>query len=141
MNVDTISITLSIGSLLGMLWAVFSASRRLGELELKVDTMWAFQMRRAMSETVSTGLGSMNSPLIFSDFARHSLDPIEAELKELWRQTLQFMDDAEALLEIERVYGDRLLTLVCVPCGLSHGACLLLAFSVASDKREIELKL
>jgi hypothetical protein len=30
---------------------------RFGALKLKVDTIWGFQMRRSMSELVTTGVG------------------------------------------------------------------------------------
>ena len=68
---------------------------------------------------------------MFSEDAKRALDPIKDELIKFNETELQGVDDADALLAIERQFGERLYELVCIPCQLSHGACLLLACAVA----------
>jgi hypothetical protein len=102
----------------------------MGAIELKVDTMWQFAMRRAMSEAVSTGLGQMNSPLKFTAEAYNRLEPMRADLV-TFGKTLSSKTDAQAMLDIEKRFGKQLLEVVSVPCDLSYGACLLLALSAA----------
>lgn len=114
--------------------------QRLDRAAVKVDTMWSFQIRRAMSEVVDKGLGDMNSPLHFNEMAYKSLEPIKSKLINFY-SNLQPMKDSEVLLAIESKFGDELLNLVCIPCGLSHGACLLLAYAVAKQTTDLEIKL
>lgn len=120
---------------------IAKAAALLPAMNVKIDTMWNFQVRRAMSEVPERGIGSQNSPLAFTEDARRALDPIKDELIKFNETELKNKDDAEALLAIERQFGERLLDLVCKPCSLSHGACLLLACAVArqTDKLEIVL--
>lgn len=124
----------AIAALLKLVW-------RVAKLELKVDTMWSFQMKRAVSETISSGVATMNSPLCFTDTAMAYLDPIKDDLVKMWKKRDNKHSDADMLLEIERRFGDELLTSVCIPRGVSHGACLLLALAIAKGGDSIELTL
>jgi len=38
-------------------------AERIARIEVKVDTLWDFQMRRAVAEAVSKGVATINSPL------------------------------------------------------------------------------
>jgi len=109
-------------------------------LQVKVDTMWAFQMRRAISEVVEKGIGTMNSPMTIFQEARERLEPIKPRLIDFWETLGKKLSDTEAPLEIERQFGNELLTLVCVPCGLSHAACLIVALSVARQQATFDLE-
>jgi len=115
--------------------------QRLALIEDKVNTMWAFQMRRAMSEVVESGAGTKNSPLIFTEQAREAFGPFKKQLVEFYKTLPATMDDSEVLLEIERKFGDVLLDNVCIPFKLSHGACLLLAYAVARQTDTINIRL
>lgn len=110
-------------------------------ITVKVDTMWSFQMRRAMSEAVDRKLGTMESPLTFTPEAIAALDPLKDELIEFYKSVPASMSDGEVLIEIEQKFGDRLLELVCIPLHLTNGACLLLAYSVAKQATSLELVL
>ena len=113
----------------------------LGELKVKVDTMWSFQMRRGMSEVVEKGIGTMSSPLIFTDQAKAALETIKNDLVCFYNGLSPTMSDPDVLLELERKFGDQLLTQVCIPFNLTHGACLLLAYSVARQDNSLALVL
>lgn len=135
----TVSLCLSIGSWVFLLAWIVKASMRFGALELKVDTMWGFQMRRSMSEVVTSGSGTFKSPIVITPEARAHLDPLKDELIG-WYKNYEGRDsDASVLLGLEQYFGDRLFDLVCVPCGLSYGACLIIALAVAKQDGNINL--
>jgi hypothetical protein len=130
----------AIGMVAGLVIAGTRLSARLGVLEFKVATMWNFQVRRGFSEVVSTGIGSFGSPLHFNQEVQSALDPIRADLLAFGQAHLNsHTPDEEALLLLEAEFGDQLLHIICVPFGLSHGACLLLALTAATGRNEIEL--
>lgn len=83
----------------------------------------------------------MNSPLVFNEEVKRHLDPIKPRLLEFWEHKGRKLEPTDALLEIEKEFGNDLLHSVCVPAGLSHGACLLLAFSVASQQQQISFEI
>ena len=123
---------------LSILSVIYFGAVKIAKLEVKVDTMWDFQMRRAFSEAVTTGVGTMNSPLKFDEQVRSTLDPLKAELQDFYKihETTQLMD---FIIMLENNFGDRILKDVCIPLGLSHGACLLIALAVAKNTDTLEL--
>ena len=129
-----------IVSLLSIVAVIYLAAVKLARIELKVDTMWEFQLRRAFSEAVSAGIATSNSPLQFTQDALAKLAPIKEELHDFWRSHKR-MNDADVTLAIERHFGDLLLTQICVPCRLSHAACLLVALAVARGTDTVDLTL
>lgn len=131
----------ALGMAGGALVLVIKMTARLAKMEERVDTLWQFQMRRAMSEVVEKGLGTMNSPLQFTADVMAYLLPIKDDLVKAWHEKLSLLDDAGALLEIEREFGERLFKFVCIPCKLTHGACLILALAVASQRQKVDLKI
>jgi hypothetical protein len=118
--------------------------KKIGEeltaIRFKAETMWAFQMRRAVSEVVTTGVGKMESPIKFSEMAIRSMGPIKHDLIGLYARKRP-TDDLLFLLDIEAEFGSRLLERVCIPYGLSHGACLLLALSIAKQVPELDFSI
>jgi hypothetical protein len=112
----------------------------LAELNVKVTTMWDFQMRRAMSEVVNSGVGKMNSPITFKPEVIKQLDPIKPQLI-IFGEKVKDLNDIEATLRIEKEFGKQLVDLVCIPFGLTHGACLIAALMVARQQNEIEITL
>jgi hypothetical protein len=125
---------------LGLFIFIVKVSMRIGALELKVDTMWGFQMRRSMSEIVTTGVGKLNSPLVLSDEILSRLDPIKNNLIKWFKNQPATAGDATLLLGIEQHFGDDLFNMVCIPCGLSYGACLIIALVVAKEQHDIDLR-
>ncbi len=138
-DTGTLSLGMSIASWMLLLMFIVKVSMRFGALELKVDTMWGFQMRRSMSEVITSGVGKTNSPLVFTDLAIHALDPIRERLVDWYKGTKSKISDADLLLGIEQNFGDDIVKMVCVPCGISYGACLIIALAVAKGSTEIDL--
>lgn len=112
----------------------------LAQMATKVETLWAFQIRRAMSEVVTSGVGEKNSPLRLYEEARQRLDCIKDRLIEFCNGPCAKLDDLNTFMEIERAFGDELLDLICVPCKMSHGACVLVALSVGRQSDVIDIK-
>jgi hypothetical protein len=135
----TVALGLSVASWIALLAFIVKVSMRFGALELKVDTMWGFQMRRSMTEVVTSGMGTLNSPLIISDEVMAKLDPLKLRLIDWYNRYEGRHSDASVLLGIEQEFGNELLNAVCFPCGLSYGACLIIALSVAKQSNEINL--
>ena len=102
-------------------------------LKVKVDTMWAFTMRRAQSEIVAHGAGEMNSPLRLFPESLTMLEPLKSELRALYDGIKKPISDTDLAILIEKEYGERILHEVCLKYGLYLGACLLLAIAVARN--------
>ena len=114
---------------------------QLSALQVKVDTMWQFQIRRGVSEVVHQGAGTMNSPLEIFEKYRSALDPIKGELVRFWKDRGHSVNDCDAMLEIERLFGAQLFEKVCIPCGMSHAGCLIVALSVASERTSFNINI
>jgi hypothetical protein len=141
MQIDssTFALGLSVASWIALLSFIVKASMRFGALELKVDTMWGFQMRRSLSEVVATGFGKFESPLVIDEKVQRHLDKIKPRLIEWYANYAGRKSDASLLLGIEQNFGVDILNLVCLPCGLSYGACLIIALAVAKGDSNLNL--
>jgi len=135
----TVALGLSVASWVALLAFIVKVSMRFGALELKVDTMWGFQMRRSMTEVVTSGVGTLNSPLLIRDEVMQSLNPIKQRLMDWYDGYEGRGSDASVLLGIEQAFGNELMSRVCLPCKLSYGACLIIALAVAKQTNEINL--
>jgi hypothetical protein len=139
---DAASIAAAVTPTLAVGAVVWYGSARFARLEFKVDTMWDFQIRRGLSELVEKGIGKMNSPLVLDKALTpkvvKALDPIKGGLHEIG---VKHKKDSDAMLEIEAKYGDELLRTICVPLGLSHSACLIVALAVAKGTNTVDLTL
>ena len=58
---------LTILSLLGVVWI---SAVRITSLQVKVDTIWSFLMKRALSEALVQGVATHNSPVRVTDEAK-----------------------------------------------------------------------
>ena len=110
----------------------------MGQLSIKVDTMWDFQIRRGMSEAAKEGIAKINSPIKFTAEAMGRLEPIKIPLQQL-AVKYPTVKDSDLMLKIEQNFGEQLLKLVCVPYKVTQGACLLLALAVARNTDTLDL--
>jgi hypothetical protein len=92
-----------------------------------------------MSEVVTSGVGKINSPILFTPETLAHIEPIKQRLIDWYKSYPGNKSDADVLIGIEREFGDDLLKLVCFPCGLSYGACLLIALVTAKQNNEVDL--
>lgn len=111
----------------GVIW-------RQAQLELKVDLIWNFLDKRAIAEAVHSGAATMNSPLLIKDETREWFKDFTTEFQEYYQTKGFKLNDQLLSLEIERIWGDRILAEVCIPRGLNQGACLVIARYIAKGK-------
>ena len=133
---EIIAVSAACSSLLATIWV---AAVKLARVEVKVDTMWNFLVRRAEAELLGKGLGTRDSPLILTaegkQQARAYLAGIAGDLQALGQQMGHCLSDPELMLVIEGRFGAYLVEHVCVPLHLEKGACLYLALDVAKNER------
>jgi hypothetical protein len=138
LSLEQVGILVAIlGGLLGWLDAKYTMRERFAKIEVKVDTMWDFQMRRGSVEAIAKGIVKANSPLqLVPEVYSQWFKSMESDLWALYSQSSQ-LSYANLLLKIERVFGDRLVREVCIPRGIQEGACLIAAAAVACKNPEI----
>jgi len=127
----TINWVISLSSLLGVVWI---SAVKITALEVKVNTIWSFLMKRALSEALVQGVATRNSPVRVTDEAKRWMRDLLPAIREFYA-TLgrQNITDEELALEIEGRFGDLILHEVCIPHGLFMGACLLIAIQAVKD--------
>lgn len=115
------------------------STARYAKMELKIDTLWDFQMRRGMVEATHKGWGEIQNPFIVSDQALSYFEKLRPEL-EGWFAALtpEKRGLRELVIGIEQYFGNRIVKEICVPYGVSHAACNLMAAAVASGVHRIE---
>lgn len=106
---------------------------KFGQLATKVDTMWEFQMRRAVSEGVKQGVLRRNSPIALDENAKQWMSGLAGQLRTFYARQGRRLTEADLALEIERRFGDRILHEVCIPNGLFQGSCLVIAMQIAKE--------
>ncbi|MFY9739135.1 MAG: hypothetical protein WAK11_08770, partial [Candidatus Cybelea sp.] len=111
---------------------LYNSATRMAKLEVKVETMWAFQMRRGAAEAVSNQIATINSPLSFRADALEALSPMKERLT-LFAQEHNGISEVEFFWMLERAFGDELVKRFCIPFNVSQGACLLAAMQVATN--------
>lgn len=119
------------------LYLLFQMSTKYAKLELKVDTMWEFLMRRGKAEAVRSGMAQLNSPIVFNAESMTWMDPFKPELQRFYAAFLKENPkptDMQLSFEIEKTFGDRILKEICIPKGIMLGACLQLAIAVAKNE-------
>jgi len=128
MNFDiatTLNSAVSIISLLGVIWI---SAVKITTLDVKVETIWSFLMKRALSEAIVQGVATHNSPVRVTDEAKRWMSDLIPPIRDFYAKLgRRNITDAELAMEIERRFGDRILNEVCIPHGLYMGACLLIA--------------
>ena len=134
-NVGDVEVVLnslvSVTSLLGVVWI---SAVKLTSLQVKVDTIWGFLMKRALSEALVQGVATRNSPVRVNDEAKKWMSDLIPPIRDFYAKLgRRNITDAELAMEIERRFGDRILHEVCIPRGLYMGACLLIAVQAAKE--------
>ena len=121
-----------IFSVIGTIWAITSAFARLsyraGRLELKVDTLWDFIIRRGKVEAVKMEWGELHSPIRLNVRGLDVVKPFLDKFLPFYIQLLQRnppMAEQEMYIEFEREFGDFIMEKMCIPLGVTAGACLI----------------
>lgn len=117
------SVAMSLFSLASVFYFV---GVKLATLQVKVDTMWEFTLRRGKSEAIRDGLAVMNSPIKPKPEALGLMEPIADDLRAISAKA-GAVSDADLAALIEHHLGDKMLHKVCIPNKMALGACLFLA--------------
>jgi hypothetical protein len=121
----------TIMSLLGVVWI---SAVRITSLQVKVDTIWSFLMKRALSEALVQGVATRNSPVRVTDEAKQWMSDLIPPIRDFCaRLGRRNITDNDLAIEIERRFGEQILNEVCIPHGLYMGACLLIAVQAVKD--------
>lgn len=118
-------------SVLAFLKVFFFLTVQLASLQVKVDTMWEFTLRRGAAEAVIHGAATLNSPFCMTAKGYAIIQRMEMELHEFYKTLDLKINDAELILKIEQKFGDKITRDVCIPNQIFFGACLILAAQVA----------
>lgn len=127
------SILMSLLSLGGI---IYFAGFKLATLEVKVNTMWDFQLRRAYSESIQKGVATINSPLTVTPEAKEWMNELAVKLRDFYSKLGRHLTERDLAIEIERRFGEEILHKVCIPNGLYEGACLIIAMEIAKEVLE-----
>ena len=100
---------------------------RFAALEVKVATMWEFMLKRAFAETFTKGIATTHSPVQLTEAAQQALAPISEDLKRWYAREGARLPYPDMMLALERRFGTWLMKHVCIPLGLTDGACLVAA--------------
>ena len=124
----------SMSSVIALLGVIFLTAFKIPAMEVKIDTVWKFLMKRALSEALVQGVATRNSPVRVTDEAKRWMRDLLPAIREFYA-TLgrQNITDEELALEIEGRFGDLILHEVCIPHGLYMGACLLIAIQAVKE--------
>ena len=99
-----------------------------GQLDTKVDTLWAFQMRRAQSEMVKIGWGEAHSPVHINATGLAAVAPFLDMFLPFYAGLLASdpnISEQDMFVAFEQKFGDYILQKICIPNGLTSGSCLL----------------
>ncbi len=126
-----LTIIFTLGSLL------YYTVTKIARIELKVDTLWDFIIRRAVGETISKGLGSFNSPFEvhenICELVRPYVPQIEAKLG---KDKLKKISNRDLFIYIEKNYGEMFFAKICAPYGFNKGACVLATMNLLNRNME-----
>jgi len=112
----------------------------LAETRLENKTLWDFQLRRGAIEAVGSGIATRNSPLrVRDEFLKHAgslVEPLQDFYRKLGRPDIS---PSELAFQIELHFGDQILEKICLPEGVSQGACMIVAIAIARDDPVVDV--
>ena len=133
--VEAASIASLVVSCISILSVFYLASVKIAKMEVKVDTLWDFMMRRARVEAVTKGFATLNSPIVVAPEAIKWADHILPPIKEFYLNELASKNptENELAMEIERRFGNKIMEEMCIPRGLQMGSCLLIVIQAVTE--------
>jgi hypothetical protein len=111
-------------TVLGLQWRF---ATRIARIELKVDTVWDFIIRRAQVEVVNVGWGTKKSPLVLNPATLQSIMPFIVDIVAFYARLIARepqISERELFIAIERQFGERIVETVCIPHKVNLGACI-----------------
>lgn len=120
-----------IAALAGMFLKLWSIAAKFAQLELKVNTLWDFLMRRSIETGISNGVITMNSPIKSTESMEELLAPMINDFADFYKYSCCGLSDRDTFIAFEREFGDRILREICIPHKIHQGAAIFAAIDVA----------
>jgi len=136
-NLDTGALITLLTALPNLIGLFYVGAWKMGRIELKVDTMWEFQLRRGIAEGVSKGVLKKNSPISLTEMAEEAIEPLKKELLDFFESLGRRLTDIELAIEIERHFGDKIIDTICIPLGINEGTCLVIALNTVKSSSKL----
>ena len=140
MTVETItnSLIFIAGLLVALIGFTIRFSFVLGQVRLKIDTIWNLYIASANNEGVNKNFMQRNSPLVLTAKAIEAFDAsgLGKELQEYYIREGHKFDDVRLLGEIEKRWGDRIAKEIAEPFHLHAGAEFIAAMKIAKQLKE-----
>ena len=133
------TIQTAVAVLVPVFTALYYMVTRLSKLELKVETLWDFQLRRGLFEGLDKDLLVKNSPIRITEKAKEVFRPLTPLLKDFCSKIKATVSDSDLTLLIEKEFGPVIVKSICVPLGLNHSSCLIIAAAIGRGKDEISV--
>lgn len=102
-------------------------------IESKLTTIWDYLIKRAETEFIVKGLGTINSPYLITDEVRSWYAPISKDLKNFYIKIGVNLTAQELFVMIHKEFGEWIKNNICIPHGLESGSCILAAIAVAKE--------
>lgn len=128
MVIDTGALVAVAGLVLGVVAGFVKIIYQLGQLELKINTVWDFLMRRGQVELVNKGWGTKRSPVKLALTIFESIVPLIDDIVKFYIQIKKdkpAITDRDLFIAIEHNFGDRLVERICIPMNVQLGACVI----------------
>jgi hypothetical protein len=136
-NMSLELITSSLGLITGvgsLLYVIYIAGWKLGRIELQVDTIWEFLMRRAISEAMQKELIVSNSPVIPTVIAIEVFSVIVPKLKKFYKTKGKGLSNKELFRATEVEFGDVFVNDICPKLKITAGACVATAMVLMKEE-------
>jgi hypothetical protein len=106
-------------------------AERLTRIEVHVETLWDFHIKRSMVEATTKGVGSMNSPFQVTPDSLTLASGLKEELLNWYKDNYpESVGDRELFIAVGRAFGERLIKEVAIPYNLQEGSCILIAMAL-----------
>src|SRR5881394_276394 len=127
MTLDT-GVVVTVVSLLVTIGAGFARIMyQMGQMQLKVNTVWDFLMRRGQVELVNSGWGTKQSPFKLTATIFESILPLISDIVHFYAEFKKNKPDAperDLFIAIENKFGEVLVERICIPMKVQLGACV-----------------
>lgn len=128
MVIDTGALVAIAGLILGIAVGFVKIIYQVGQLELKVNTVWDFLMRRGQVELVEKGWGTRHSPVQLNVEAFESILPLIDDIVRFYVQLKKRkpqITERDMFIAIESKFGEQLVERICIPMNVQLGACVI----------------
>jgi hypothetical protein len=102
-------------------------AHRIGGIELKVNTMWDFTIRRGEAELVLAGLGTKHSQVVLNVETLDKIMPFIIEIIVFYGVQMKQKsppNERDLYILIEQQFGDRIVDTICIPNKITVAGCL-----------------